>query len=98
MNRFTRRDSLKHITSTVAGGVFAPLVGLRDEDKKAESLKPRSVAAVVTEYRRNSHADVILTKILEGWKHDGGPGPVLKLAAMYVDQSPENDLARKMSK
>ncbi len=27
--------------------------------------------AVVTVYGHNSHADVLLTKILEGWHHDG---------------------------
>ena len=35
------------------------------------TTKPLLVAAVVTEYRILSHADVILTKILEGWHHDG---------------------------
>jgi hypothetical protein len=53
----------------------------------------------VTIYRRNSHADVILTKILEGWKHDGGPGPALKLASVYIDQPDGSefgqDLCRK---
>lgn len=58
----------------------------------------KSVAAIVTEYRSNSHADVILTKILEGWKHDGGEGPALELASMYVDQFPSpGDMAREMA-
>ena len=40
----------------------------------------KKVAAVVTEYRRHSHADVIVSKILEGFDHQGGPGPNLQLA------------------
>ncbi len=55
------------------------------------------VAAIVTEYRQNSHADVIVGKILEGWEQDGGPGPDLKLASLYVDQHPERDLSRGLA-
>lgn len=58
----------------------------------------KKVGAVVTIYRRNSHADVILTKILEGWRHDGGAGPNLQLAALYVDQFPKGDMARELAK
>jgi hypothetical protein len=47
---------------------------------------PKSVAAAITVYFQNSHADVILTKIMEGWKHDSGPGPALRLASIYIDQ------------
>src|SRR5215218_1604529 len=56
------------------------------------------VAAIVTEYRRNSHADVILGKILEGYNQDGGAGPALRLAALYTDQVPKADLSRGLAK
>ncbi len=35
-------------------------------------VRKKPVAAVVTEYRLHSHADVIVGKILEGFRHDGG--------------------------
>jgi hypothetical protein len=60
--------------------------------------EPKTVAALVTEYRRWAHADVILTKLLKGYNHDGGPGPGLKLASLYVDQFPEGDLSRGLAK
>ena len=59
---------------------------------------PKTVAAIVTEYRKNSHADVIVGKILEGFDQKGGPGPDLKVASMYVDQYPEKDMARDLAK
>jgi len=86
----SRRDALK------AAVALTPLALARADDKVKPS--PKSVAAVVTIYTPKSHADVILTKILEGWKHDGGDGPSLKLAALYVDQFPKNDMGREICK
>lgn len=63
--------------------------------------KPRAklpVAAVVTVYYKNSHADVIVGKVLEGWAQDGGLGPDLKLVSMFVDQVGENDLSVLLAK
>ena len=60
--------------------------------------EPKKVAALVTEYRRWAHADVILTKILRGYNHDGGPGPNLKLVSLYVDQFAVGDLSRALAK
>ncbi|HKI35745.1 MAG TPA: hypothetical protein VKA46_28075 [Gemmataceae bacterium] len=60
--------------------------------------EPKKVAAVVTEYRHWSHADVLVGKILEGYNHDGKEGPNLRLVSLYVDQFPEKDMARDLSK
>ncbi|HVK09158.1 MAG TPA: hypothetical protein VM597_10315 [Gemmataceae bacterium] len=58
---------------------------------------PKPVAAVVTEYRRHSHADVIVGKILEGPNYDGKDLYGLRVASMYVDQFPENDMSRALA-
>ena len=90
--QLTRREGLQAAGSALAAAsLSSPLEG-------ADSLKPRTVAAVATVYGPGSHADVILGKIMEGWKQDGGPGPALKLASMYVEQQPSNDLSVAMSK
>lgn len=60
--------------------------------------QPKRVAAVVTEYRRWSHADVIIGKIIEGFYHDGKEFPRMRLASMFVDQFPERDLSRELAK
>ncbi len=55
----------------------------------------KQIAAILTEYRPNSHADVIVTKFLKGFPTDDGLlSPRVKIASMYVDQFPENDLSR----
>lgn len=65
------------------------------DDNKPRAKLP--VAAVVTVYHKNSHADVIVGKVLEGWTQDGGLGPDLKLVSMYVDQVGANDLSAALS-
>lgn len=65
----------------------------------AEPPRPKlPVAGIATVYRKNSHADVILTKILEGYDHQGGAGPDLKLASLYLDQTPANELGRELAR
>lgn len=57
----------------------------------------KPVAGIVTEYRRHSHADVILGKILEGYFHDGRDMPQLRLVSLYVDQVPGGDMSRALA-
>src|SRR5262249_29187932 len=66
------------------------------EARMNDERKP--VAAIVTEYRRHSHADVIVGKILEGFNYDGGAGPRLKVVSMFVDQFPDKDMSRDLAK
>ena len=56
------------------------------------------IAAVVTEYRPRAHADVIVTKFLQGFPTDQGlMQPRVQIASMYVDQFPDTDLSRGYS-
>jgi len=59
---------------------------------------PKRVAAVVTEYRRWSHADVIVGKILEGFNHSGKEFPRMRLASLYVDQVAARDMSKDLAK
>ena len=91
--QYNRRAALK----TLAGAPWI-LAASSPVASWAKRPNPLPVAAVITEYRNNSHADVIVGKILAGFKQDGGPGPALKLASLYVDQFPKNDMSRELSR
>ena len=63
------------------------------------AASPKRIAAVVTEYRHNSHADVIVSRLLLTHTLDGkGERPNLKLVSLYTDQVPSNDTSRKWAK
>ena len=94
-----RREFLVAATSTgmLASGMRSALA--RDSaDRGAASSDTKRVAAVATWYIEGSHADVIIGKLLEGWKQDGGPGPALDLVGIYIDQFPDRDMARAMAR
>jgi hypothetical protein len=67
----------------------------------AESIKPaqtKNVAAIVTVYRHNSHADVILSRLLQTDTLDGkGKDSPLKLVSLYTDQRPADDISRLLA-
>lgn len=59
--------------------------------------EPLPVAAISTVYTNNSHTDVIVGKILNGFDQKGGPGPRLELKAIYTDQVPKGDMSRDLA-
>jgi hypothetical protein len=64
----------------------------------AEGDDGKTVAAIVTEFRHNSHAEVIVGRWLEGFELDGmSPRPKSKLVSLYTDQVPKNDLSRPLA-
>ncbi|MDF2719447.1 MAG: hypothetical protein K0R28_6372 [Paenibacillus sp.] len=58
----------------------------------------KRVAAVITEYWDICHADVIVTKMLDGFRMDGRQyDSTIDIVAMYVDKFPPTDLSRGMA-
>ena len=64
----------------------------------ASEAEIKKVAAIVTVYTPDSHADVIVTRLLETETLDGrGRQPKLRLASLYVDQTPARDISRGLA-
>jgi hypothetical protein len=58
----------------------------------------KRVAAIVTEYRIRSHADNIVTRLLEGYAlHWEVVAPRLEVASLYMDQVPANDIGHELA-
>lgn len=61
-------------------------------------MDKKRIAAIVTEYRPRSHADVIVTKYLKGFPTDEGLlPPRVQVASLYIDQFPDSDIGRDMA-
>lgn len=60
---------------------------------------PKKIAAILTEYRPGSHADVVIGKYLEGYNQDDQPPyPRSKIVSMFTEQVPKTDLSREKAK
>lgn len=60
---------------------------------------PRKIAAIITEYRPGSHADVVVGKYLEGFNQDDRPPyPRSKIVSMFTEQLPKADMSRERAK
>ena len=63
----------------------------------AANTKP-NIALVITEYRLNSHADVIVGRLLGGYEYYGKRiEPRVHAVSMFTDQVPKNDMSRDMA-
>ncbi len=93
-HRPSRRAFLRGSAAAILG---APLVGgsLLRLATGAERKSTARIAAIVTEYRPLSHADVILTRLVRDYALTSRPvrSPV-RLHSMYVEQFPERDMSR----
>ena len=64
----------------------------------ASPAPARKVAALVTVYRHNSHAELIAGRLLRtDTLDDKGNHSPLKLVSLYTDQRPTNDLSRRLA-
>src|SRR3954451_21722540 len=53
------------------------------------------IAAIITAYYRNSHADVFIGNMLRGYYWEGKPHTSeLEVAAMHIEQTPSTDIGR----
>ena len=58
----------------------------------------KKIAAIVSEYRPRSHADVIVSKFLRGFPIDEGwINPRVEIASIHFDQPGNSDLGREMA-
>ena len=94
-NLIDRRRFLGAASASLAA---AALTGSRCAGSAERVERPR-LAAIVTEYRGLSHADVILGRLLQGYVLSTTEtyAPRTQVVSMYVDQSPAGDLSRGMA-
>ncbi len=60
------------------------------------AAEPKKIAAIITEYRLGSHADVVVGKYLEGYNQDDRPPyPRSKIVSMFTEQLPKADMSRE---
>ena len=78
--------------------IFSAFVLFAGTDSIAEDVGTKDVAAVVTVYHHNSHADIIVSRLLQTDTLDGkGKDSPLKLVSLYTDQKPKNDTSRMLA-
>lgn len=98
-----RRDLLKYIgIAPVAASLTTfPTTASSAKTFVKPSYHPQNtkrIAAILTEYRPNSHADVIVGKYLEGYNQDQNPPyPRSKIVSMFTEQVPGDDMSIDMA-
>src|SRR6188474_2077556 len=78
--------------------LFITAASAAESPKPATDKAPKRIAAIVTTYYPNSHADVIVSRLLKGYTLDGkGDSPRMRLVSLYTDQVHKNDISRKLA-
>jgi hypothetical protein len=102
-----RRELIKYLSvvpvSGAVAGAILPFQSLSAEEMLAYEPErqsgPKRIAAIITEYRPNSHADVLIGKYLEGYNQDEmAPYPESKIVSIFTEQVPDNDMSRPLAK
>lgn len=98
-----RRELIKYLSVLPVAGAVLPVGSVNAEEIQAYKPDmqsgPKRIAAILTEYRPISHADVIVGKYLEGFNQDQmAPYPESKIVSIFTEQVPENDMSRSMAK
>lgn len=85
------------LVSRIATTLAALVLVISPAAMPADPARPaKRVAAVVTEYRHNSHADVIVSRLFQTQTLDGaGSRPGVELQSLFTDQVPATDTSRK---
>src|SRR5437870_12587609 len=78
--------------------IFSNAVAPAPAAQSTNSNTSKKVAAIVTVYRHNSHADVIVSRLLQTYTLDGkGSDSPLQLVSLYTDQRPADDISRLLA-
>jgi len=65
---------------------------------RAAAAGKKRIAVIATEYRLDSHADVIAGRLIKGYEYEGmRREPAVQVVSMYTDQVPHNDLSRALA-
>jgi hypothetical protein len=92
----TLRCGVSMVLFVLASGLCA---AQEKQSGKADEKSLPNIAGVTTVLRKNSHAEVIIGRLVRGYAlNDQGPRPGLKLASLFTDQVPESDISREWSK
>lgn len=89
------RQANGRVSFTVPPFLVYGVAQLHVEAPRNPAPAQKKVAAVVTVYRHNSHADIIVSRLLQTDTLDGkGKDSPLSLASLYTDQRPPDDTSR----
>ena len=78
--------------------VLCAVLAAAGSARSDSEIPQKRVAAVVTVYHHNSHADILVSRLLQTDTLDGkGKVSPLKLVSLYTDQKPQNDTSRMLA-